>query len=83
VGGRERAAYKYYARERRGVEQPPKVRPVLAEMRMCPREFKDTSILHSWQIGWRIYLVGDPLQTFLERHIWSAYCRLEIDCDIR
>lgn len=41
---------------------PPKVRPVLAEMRMRPREFKKSVSCKSWQIGWRIYLVDDLLQ---------------------
>jgi hypothetical protein len=55
---------------------PPKVRPVLAEIRMRPREFKKSVSCKSWQIGWRIYLVGDLLQASSEEYIGGAYCRL-------
>jgi hypothetical protein len=75
--GRVRAAYKYCAQEN-GVacNNPPKVRPVLAEMRMRPREFKKSVSCKSWQIGWRIYLVGDLLQASSWEYIGGAYCRL-------
>jgi hypothetical protein len=49
VRGREPAAYKYYAQEeRRGVQQPPKVRPVLAQIRMCPESLSTLQALANW-----------------------------------